>query len=358
MRVESPYVRWSKAQPPAAFDLSTSSVLPCTFDDLPLSRDTLSLTGRNEDGFPPLLEAIADRYGVSVDRVATATGSSGANFFTCAALLQPGDEVLVERPGYDPLLAVPALLHARIARFDRVSGDGFAIDPDRVRRALTPRTRLIALTVPHNPTGATASHDALEAIGRIAESAGAHVLVDEVYLDAWATALPPAATRGNVFISSSSLTKSYGLGSLRCGWSLSSPAIAGRIRRVRDVVDNNGPVLTERVAAAAFGHLDALGARARRLLDGNHRAFRDVLAAMPELELAVPVAGTVVFPRLRGVADCSRFCERLRAERDTAVVPGRFFEAPAHFRLGLGGDPQATRLGLLAIAGAIGDRAW
>lgn len=358
VRAESPYVRWSKTAPPAAFDLSGSSVLPCTLDDLQIGREDVTLAGRNEDGFPPLLEAIAGRYGVAVDQVASATGSSGANFGVCAALLQPGDEVLVERPGYDPLIAVPAMLGAGVHRFDRVFSEGYAIDPDRVRRAITPRTRLIALTVAHNPTGAVASAEGLDEIGRIAESAGAAVLVDEVYLDAWDSGLPPAATRGDVFISTSSLTKSYGLGGLRCGWSLSSPAIAGRIRRVRDVVDNNGSVLTDRVATVAFAHLDTLASRARRLLEENHRAFHEILGSRPELEIAGPVAGTVIFPRLQGVDDCGRFCDRLRAERGTAVVPGRFFDAPAHFRLGLGGDPPAIRHGLQAIAGAIGDRAW
>lgn len=358
MPAESPYVRWSKAQPAAAFDLSGSSVLACPLDDLELPPGVLCLAGSNEDGFPPLRQAIAGRYGVAEARVATATGTSGANFLVCAALLQPGDDVLVERPAYDPLLAVPRLLGAGVTRFERVFTDGYALDPDRVRQAMTARTRLIVLTVPHNPTGAAASPEALAEIGRIAEAAGALVLVDEVYLDACGTALPPAATRADVFISTSSLTKSYGLGSLRCGWTLSAPAIAERIRRARDVVDNNGSILTERVAAAAFGCLDALGARARHLLDENHQAFRDILGTATGLEFAGPAAGTVTFPRLRGAADSSRFCARLRAERGTAVVPGRFFEAPAHFRLGLGGAPQPTRQGLMAVAEALAAQAW
>ncbi len=358
MPAESPYVRWSKAQPAAAFDLSGSSVLACPLDDLELPPGVLSLSGSNEDGFPPLRQAIADRYGVAEARVATATGTSGANFLVCAALLQPGDDVLVERPAYDPLLAVPRPARCGGHQIRARVHDGYALDPDRVRRALTPRTRLIVLTVPHNPTGAAASHEALAEIGRIAEAAGALVLVDEVYLDAWGTGLPPAATRADVFISTSSLTKSYGLGSLRCGWSLSAPAIAERIRRARDVVDSNSSVLTERVAAAAFGRLDALGARARHLLDENHQAFRDILGTAADLEFAGPAAGTVTFPRLREAADSSRFCARLRAERATAVVPGQFFEAPAHFRIGLGGAPQPTRQGLMAIAEALEARAW
>ena len=80
-------------------------------------------------------------------------GTAGANFLVFAALLEPGDEVLVERPGYDPLLGAARLFGARTIRFERAFDDGFALDPDRVRHAMTPRTKVIVITSPHNPTG-------------------------------------------------------------------------------------------------------------------------------------------------------------------------------------------------------------
>ena len=89
--------------------------------------------------------------------VTTAQGASGANFLVCAALLEPGDDVVVETPGYDPLFAAPRLLGARVIHFERDFADGFAVNPQRVRRAMTPRTRLIVLTSPHNPSGVIAS---------------------------------------------------------------------------------------------------------------------------------------------------------------------------------------------------------
>ena len=70
--------------------------------------------------------------------------------------------------------------------------------------------------------------------------------------------------------------------------------------------------------------------------------MREFLHARPELELVEPRGGTVVFPRLRGVADSSRFAERLLHERETAIVPGRFFEAPAHFRVGSAARPARS----------------
>jgi aspartate/methionine/tyrosine aminotransferase len=301
--------------------------------------------------------------------------------------------VLVERPGYDPLLGAPRLLGARVVRFERDFAAGFALDPDRVRRAMTPRTRLIIITSPHNPSGVIADTAALDEVGRLAAAAGAHVLVDEVYLDAAVAVaedvrhsvhLQPDATeesrpaaghpsvvpsvsrtqprtaagRGEVFLTTSSLTKSYGLSGLRCGWVLSSAAVAERLRRARDVVDGIGSIVTERLATLAFAQLDRLIARSAALLAVNGALALTFLRARPELVVVEPRGGTVAFPRLRDVADSSRFAERLMNERETAIVPGRFFEAPAHFRVGFGGATDALGGGLEALAGALDGREW
>lgn len=353
MRFHAPYLEWAKQRPAAAFDLAGSNVLACSLDDLPGAREALALGGRNDDGYAPLVDAIASRYGVGARQVTTATGTAGANFQAFAALLSPGDDVLIETPGYDPLLGAPRLLGANVVRFARRFEDGYRIDPDAVRAAMTPRTRLIVVTTPHNPSGAMVDREALEAIGAIAERAGAHVLVDEVYLDAGRATVVPAARLGPVFISTSSLTKSYGLASLRCGWTLSSPAVAERIRRARDVIDGSGAIVAERLAVVAFDHLDALAARASKIVAANVAVARDFAKAQPRLEVVLPDPTTVIFPRLRGVTDTTAFADQLFTRFDTAVVPGRFFEAPAHIRVGLGTTAATLRGGLERLASAL-----
>jgi len=352
LRYHAPYLEWAKLRAAAEFDLAGSNILACTLDDLPGAKDAVSLQGANDDGYGPLLEAIGSRYNTSPSRITSASGTSGANFLVYAALLSPGDEVLVERPGYDPLLAAAGMFGARSVRFDRTFDDGYALDPDRVRRALTPRTRLIVVTHPHNPTGAVVDAAALTEIGRIAEQHGAHVLVDEVYLDVSPMAASPAATRGDVFITTSSLTKSYGLSSLRCGWVIASDALTYRLRRARDIVDGSGSIVAERLATLAFQHLERLEARSRNLRQTNLALVEAFLRSRPELEWR-PSSGTVVFPRIRGVDDASAFVERLLTEHRTAIVPGRFFEAPAHFRLGFGAATDTVRGGLAALARAL-----
>jgi aspartate/methionine/tyrosine aminotransferase len=145
---------------------------------------------------------------------------------------------------------------------------------------------------------------------------------------------------------------------LRCGWILSSPAVAARLRRARNIVDGSGSIVAERLATLGFQQLDHFVQRSTALLDVNVGLARDFLRGRHELEYVDPAGGTVAFPKIRGVADSSRFAERLMSERGTAIVPGRFFEAPAHFRIGFGGETEALRGGLEALGQALDLKAW
>ena len=97
----APYMAWAKTRPSPRYDLAGSNVLTCSVSDLPGAGQAVELSGHNDNGYQPLLEAIAKRYGVRASQVTTAQGTAGANFLVCAALLSPGDDVLVESPGYD-----------------------------------------------------------------------------------------------------------------------------------------------------------------------------------------------------------------------------------------------------------------
>jgi aspartate/methionine/tyrosine aminotransferase len=336
------------------FNLMGSNLLHCAVEDLPGARDRLELDGFHEEGYEPLLDAIASRAGLPTSRVALATGASGANFLVGGALLRPGDEVLVERPVYDPLLGIPRFLGARIKRFDRVFEDGFQVDPDRVARALSPDTRLIILTNLHNPTGALTSTDRLEAIGKVAAEVGARVLVDEVYLESVpGDPPPPAATLSSTFISTSSLTKAYGLSGLRAGWILGSPEVVEACRRVRDLVDGVGAFPSELLALMAFENLPGLRERARAILDPNFQLLKGFIGGRPELEWVEPQGGSVGFPRITGLEDSGPFVARLRETYGTGVVPGHFFEAPPHFRVALGGKKEVLEGGLRRLGDAL-----
>jgi aspartate/methionine/tyrosine aminotransferase len=178
MTVPSPYLWWAKSRRPAAVDLAGSNLWPCTIDDLPGARDALTIGAANDNGYAPLVDAIAAHYGVDSSRVVTATGCSGANFISIAALAGRGDLVVVERPAYDPLLGICQVLGARVERIDRRAESGWSFDLDDLRARLAAGPRLLVITQPHNPSGARLEDSEIAALGRLADEAGATVLVD------------------------------------------------------------------------------------------------------------------------------------------------------------------------------------
>ena len=349
MIASAPYLRWAKVRPRVTYDLASSGLIPVSTEELlggAAASASFEISGPNDDGYLPLRETIARRYGVSADCVSMAGGAAGANFLVFLSLLRPGDDALIERPAYDPLIAAARVAGANVIHFERRWEEGFALDPDAVRRAMTPATRLIVISNAHNPSGAVASADALDALGRAAATAGAHVLVDEVYAEAQHDAAPlptPAARRGEMFVTTNSLTKAYGLAGLRCGWIVASRELSQRIREARDVVDGSGPFVAERLALTAFGQIDRLRARARAVFAENLATLRRTASSNPRLEWLEPQAGTTVFPRVSGVEDTSALVDRLISEHDTVAVPGHFFQQPQHLRLSFSGRPEMVR---------------
>ena len=357
-QTRAPYMTWAKTRLPAKYDLVASNLLACSIDDLPGARETLSLEGTNENGYPPLLNAIARHYGVTPARVMTGNGCSGANLLAIAAVVSPGDEVLMERPYYDPIAGTAELVGAKVNYFDRRFEDGYALDERALEAAITPRTRLIVLTNAHNPSGILLDDDSIRRAAAIAAAHGAVLLVDEVYLDIVnllenGPRHTPAALLAPNAISTSSLTKSYGLNALRCGWAVASEDLAERMRRARDVVDGIAPVPIERLSVLAFNQLDALTDRARVIVGRNIDLFQVWMKGKKQLELAGPARGTVVFPRLRGVDDTRAFAESLHRGHDVAVVPGYFFGEPRNFRISLSGRADNLQRGLDALGAVL-----
>ena len=363
----APYLHWAKTRPAAAFDLAGSNLLACTLDDLPGAREAVDLTAPDRGGYPPLVEAIAAHYGVATERVVTAPGCSAANFLAIGALVGPGDTVLMEGPWYDQLTGACRLLGARVETFERRFEEGYRIDVAALRSRITAGTKLVIITNPHTPSGMATDLDILVALQAMAEDADVYVLVDEVYLDVTNTLhaplspdgariapraagrYTPAALVGDRLVSISSLTKSYGLSGLRCGWVVASPEVAERARRVRDVIDNIGAAPADRLGALAFIQIDQLAKRAHQLVSTNLDLARTFFGRHPELELCGPIEATIAFPRLKGISDTGPFVTRLFAEHGVAVVPGSFFGVPAHLRISLAGRTQTLVEGLARI---------
>jgi hypothetical protein len=344
----------------AKYNLATSGIMSYPLAALPVSIADLEINGPTVYGYAPLQEGLARHCGVGTDRVVATNGTSMANHLAMAAVLSPGDDVLIEQPTYGLLLEVASYLGANILRFARRAENGFQIDVDEVRKKITPKTRLIVLTNLHNPSGALTDEATLSKLAEIAASVGARVLVDEVYLDmvSYVAANPSPRSSihlghlGEEFIVTNSLTKAYGLSGFRCGWILAEPELTRRIWRLNDLFNATPVHPGELLSVIAIDNLMQIRERAVRLLDANRAALDKFLDRRSDLEVFRPIAGTVVFPRLKH-GDVDEFCKVLRAEYETSVVPGRFFEMPQHFRIGLGGDTEMTATGLERLSKAL-----
>ncbi|MGQ0559756.1 MAG: pyridoxal phosphate-dependent aminotransferase [Sphingosinicella sp.] len=349
--MQSDYMHWAKFKEPVRFSLSGSEVPHFRLDSLPITIADLDLDGASHPRYPPLREAIARRYGVTAEQVVAADGASMANFLAMAALISPSDDVLIERPTYEPLLQAARFLGANVRRFDR-HGEGFTIDPGEVAAAMSDRTRLIVITNLHNPSSALAEEDELRALGDLAEQAKARILVDEVYLDAAGPPRRSAVHLGPAFVCTNSLTKAYGLSGLRCGWILAEPTLAERMWRLNDLFGVNQAHPSERLACIAFERIDAVIGESRPLLLHNRAMFNAFVASRADLDCMPAEHGMTAFPRWSG-GDTQRLDDLLRERFETGIVPGHWFEMPDHFRVGLGYPADRLQQGLQRLGAGL-----
>lgn len=348
----STYMNWAKTQSGARFNLCNSGLSSLTLKDLNVSLDDLELTDGGY-GYQPLLQAIGSRYHVNTDCVVTAAGTSFANHLAIAALIDPGDEVLFEQPAYEPMLATTQFLGGRVRRFSRRFEDGFQLNVEEVQKQVTANTKLVVVTNLHNPSSAMTEDQALKQIGAIAKRVGARVLVDEVYLESLFEPEPRTAFHlGEEFVVTNSLTKVFGLSGLRCGWIFAEPTLARRMWLLNDLFASTPVHCGERLSVIAFDQIDELAKRSKSILDKNRSLMNEFLDSRMDLELVRPNRGTVMFPRLKnGTSD--ELCALLKEKYETSVVPGGFFEMPAHFRVGLAGDSDELREGLERLGKAL-----
>src|SRR5580658_5833466 len=332
----SRYLAWAKLHSNSRFNLAASGVLDYPLAELPARIDDLEIGGTGPYGYKPLMARLAAKAGVQEECVVYTLGTSMANYIALTALVHRGDEVLAERPTYDPLLTVLDHIGARVRRFERRAEKGFRLGLGELERNLTPKTRLVVLCNLHNPSSALTDDSTMRQAGETAAQVGARVLVDEVYLETlfdqpWRSAFH----LGSNFVVTSSLTKAYGLSGIRCGWILAQPELVQRMWQIVDFTYGSPVHPAELLGAIALDNLDRVRDRARDLLTTNRALVNEFLAEHPTIDCEPSRFGTTVFPRLR-VGRADKFVAMLREQFETSVVPGEFFEQPQHFRIEIG----------------------
>ncbi len=295
-------------------------------------------------GNPYVIEHLAAQYAVGMDGILPTTGATGALSLLYRAFLAPGDHVLVESPGFDLFTDIAHALNVRVDHFRR-DGDRFDIDLEDLDARIRDNTRLIVLSNLHNPSGMLVDEATLRGVARLAERRGIKVIVDEVYGDyADDDARPRRASQiSPSLVSVSSLTKIYGLSTLRCGWIVGAPDVLAPVRALNDQFEFGVSKLAHAVAAlvmddrASFdAYWQGVIAAARPVMDRyfGHWAEEDLVSGM------MPDFGCITFPRLTGIADTKAFSSWLADRHGVIVVPGELFGAPGRVRIGFAQEPE------------------
>lgn len=343
------YIEWARqfyGQVP--YDLASSGIPHAPWSELGLATPDID----DIDAYRALPEAIAKHTCRSAEEAVPALGTSHAIFLAYASIASPGDSILVEAPGYEPLTRTAEGLGLEVRNFERPQKNGFLVDPDRVAARMTPRTRAIVVTTLHNPTGIGVSDDVIRELAKIAEAQGAYVIVDEVYapfedlredgiFDRSARRLAP-----NV-IAISSLTKCWGLSNHRIGWLLGPPEVVEGARSASTSTFGHLPLTHAAHAVALFGALGSLSKRARSLVAGKRELAASWAASLPNAHWSAPASGLFGMLTLPGRGDLRPRIEDL-AKRDGVLVgAGSFFGAPESFRLSWAtSDPERFQRGL------------
>lgn len=342
------------------YNLSESSVADQRLSDLGLTIPDLPLLYGEHRGRQRLRELIAaDGPGLGAGDVLITTGAAGALFIVATSLLAAGDHLVVIRPNYATNLETPRAIGCEATHVDLAFEAGYRTDVARIAAALTPRTKLISVTCPHNPTGVVLAEAELRALVDLAKVHGCHLLVDETYRDlSYDGALPLAASLGRHVIGVSSLSKAYGVPGIRTGWLITrDPALQERFLAAREQIAICGSVIDEWIAEQVLERRESI--LGPRLAEMRRRLglVSDWMAGEPLLEWVRPAGGVVCFPRMRSEppGGTDAFYRRLLETHGAYVGPGHWFETPdTCFRIGYGwptaGDLEA---GLRAISAAL-----
>jgi aspartate/methionine/tyrosine aminotransferase len=306
--------------------------------------DGLALGYTESTGHPLLRREIAALYEtIEPDEVLTFAGAEEAVFCLMNVVVGDGDHAIVTWPGYQSLYEVARANGADVTLHELHESNGWAIDLDLLQRQLTPATRLIVVNLPHNPTGMLADRATFARLVEIADDAGVHLLVDEVYRGLEfdpADRLPTGADTAGLGISLGVMSKSFAMAGLRIGWlATHDTELLARCARFKDYTTICSSAPSEILALIALRARDRVLERSRSIVAANLEHLDGFFEDWADrFEWIRPRAGSIGFPRLTVPAvRIDDWAAELVEAEGVLLIPGSQFGHPGnHFRIGFG----------------------
>ncbi len=352
---------WARTRSGAArFPLTQSGMPPA--DPAPFGAAAPIEIGHAAPVLAEVEARVARRFDVPPERVVATLGASGGLQACAWTWFGPGTRVVADAPSYEPFRALPQRLGADICVLERRVEDGWQVDPADVRRLLGEGTGRghVFLANPHNPSGAQLGVERVREIAREAERAGGLLVSCDIYGE-----YEPDSQRVHAFrcapnaVSIGSLTKAYGLGSLRIGWVILGEGVAREVHALRDAtylawVD--APIASLRLGLRALELLPQFLEPYREIVRTTRPTWAHWLTNTDGVRATVPDHGIIAFPRIEGAPDTFALAEFLLREHEVGVVPGEFFGMAGHVRVGCGLPAAELTEGLDRLARGIA--AW
>jgi len=332
-------------------NISESGVHPLTAAELAGSDEELRRVLALRLGYPQtngseeLRSRIAAIHpGARAENVLVTCGGSEANFVCTWALIEPANEVVFMNPNYMQIAGLAPAFGASVKPLYLRADRDWAFDPDDLKRVVGPKTRVIAVCNPNNPTGAVLDPESREAIVAVAAKVGAWILADEVYRGAEFDGAETATFWGSYerVLCTGGLSKAYGLPGLRTGWVVGPVDIIERLWGYHDYTSIAPTVLSDALAAIALEPQRRawILKRTRTILNQNYPILKNWLDVHSDRFSHIPPkAGAIAWSSLRRGENSAELAEGLRARKSVLIVPGEQLGLDAHLRFGFGGDP-------------------
>ncbi len=351
------------------YDIAESGILPMT------ARELLNLLP-HEEREPQLAELLDTPLGYSEapgslrlrtmlaetyhdtgpQNILVTTGAIEANFLLFNVLLSPGDHVVAVYPAYQQLYSVPrAMIPCDVSLWTLRPENGFRYDLEELRHLVTPRTRLVVLNTPHNPTGVALSTEELREVYDIAGSVGAQVLCDEAYRWIEMPDSPPLAcpvrNLGAQGISVGTFSKPFGLPGLRVGWIAGPEELIAACWAMRDYVSLSPAKLSDALAIIALGCREQVTTRTQTIIGQNLATARQWVADHADVvSWQEPQGGLLSLLRYNIDIPSRELADRLAGEYSVMLAPGSAFGYEGYLRIGLGQEPGIFAEGLSRTA--------
>ncbi len=320
--------------------------------------DTLWLGYTDTWGSRELRAEIARTYeAMALENILCLAGAGEGLYAVAKVLLRAGDHVLVPTPNYQSAETVPLsvceVTGVPLRRTAPLTGrgtqarGGWRLDPEDVRAALRPNTKLLSLNFPHNPTGMLMTREDLEAVIALCRHHGIYILCDEVYRGVElepADRMPQIADLYERGVSLNVISKAYGLPGLRIGWIASQDlSLLQKVERYKHYLSICNSAPSELLTLIALKARGSILSRNHSLLQENVILLEQLFADFPGVvDWQRPQGGCVAFPRCTAPEGGEEFCRKLIEESGVLLLPSSIYASELtdvpqdHFRIGFG----------------------